>query len=195
MWIPGLLFEDTEDTEKPSQTPENMGYFREYHKASERKTRESNCDITLVPCRCGFSSEPLHAFQSRLSGAPLLASFARSGRWRGGPALFSENKPRTENRQLTTAFLKFPATPAVNQEWPGAPGSRGGFRHEAQFPPENKPRTENRQLTTAFQTERTLVSCDQRGKVTGLAAGAGFPIWNRLSQFGHFFLAPTPPLR
>jgi len=51
MWIPGLLFEDTEDTEKPSQTPENMGYFREYHKACERKTRESNCDITLVPCR------------------------------------------------------------------------------------------------------------------------------------------------
>jgi hypothetical protein len=25
MWIPGLLFEDTEDTEKPSQTPENIG--------------------------------------------------------------------------------------------------------------------------------------------------------------------------
>jgi hypothetical protein len=38
MWIPGLLFEDTKGTEKPSQTPENMGYFREYHKAWEGKT-------------------------------------------------------------------------------------------------------------------------------------------------------------
>jgi hypothetical protein len=38
MWIPGLLFEDTKGTEKPSQTPENMGYFREYHKACGRKT-------------------------------------------------------------------------------------------------------------------------------------------------------------
>jgi len=38
MWIPGLLFEDTKGTEKPSQTPENMGYFREYHKAYKRKT-------------------------------------------------------------------------------------------------------------------------------------------------------------
>ena len=149
MWIPGLLFEDTEDTEKPSQTPENMGYFREYHKASERKTRESNCDITLVPCRCGFSSEPLPAFQSRLSGAPLLASFARGGSWRGGPALFSENKLRTENRQLTTAFLKFPATPAVNQEWPGAPGSRGfrdlgfGTRPSSHLKTNREPRTGN----------------------------------------------------
>jgi hypothetical protein len=38
MWIPGLLFEDTDGTEKPSQTPENMVYFREYHKACGRKT-------------------------------------------------------------------------------------------------------------------------------------------------------------
>jgi hypothetical protein len=38
MWIPGLLFEDTDGTEKPSQTPENMGYFRDYHKACGRKT-------------------------------------------------------------------------------------------------------------------------------------------------------------
>ena len=38
MWIPGLLFEDTKGTEKPSQTPENMGYFRDYHKACGRKT-------------------------------------------------------------------------------------------------------------------------------------------------------------
>jgi len=38
MWIPGLLFEDTDGKEKPSQTPENMGYFRDYHKACGRKT-------------------------------------------------------------------------------------------------------------------------------------------------------------
>jgi hypothetical protein len=32
-WIPGL-FEDTKGTEKPSQTPENMGYLRDYHKVN-----------------------------------------------------------------------------------------------------------------------------------------------------------------
>src|ERR1700690_1959151 len=49
MWIPGLLFEDTKGTERPSQTPENMGYFREYHKACERKT--GNQVGTLPWCR------------------------------------------------------------------------------------------------------------------------------------------------
>jgi hypothetical protein len=49
MWIPGLLFEDTDGTEKPSQTPENMGYFREYHKACGRKT--GNQPGTLPWCQ------------------------------------------------------------------------------------------------------------------------------------------------
>jgi hypothetical protein len=58
MWIPGLLFEETKGTEKPSQTPENMGYFREYHKAYERKT--GNELVTLPWCRVDLE-RPLSA--------------------------------------------------------------------------------------------------------------------------------------
>src|SRR5271155_4937881 len=81
MWIPGLLFEDTKGTEKPSQTPENMGYFRDYHKANERRT--GNQLGTLRWCHAGctvlafLQGRPARLSHSHAPGLDSVSAWLR----------------------------------------------------------------------------------------------------------------------